>query len=425
MVHEACMRAFLRYLMSIDHLKQLFEANECSGLVEAYVDSNWGSEQNNGRRSLSGCVIFVDRAPVKAFTRQQVSVALSSAEAELFAIVEGAKEAIGLAQLVRHVYGLNTGRELVPRVFSDSRAAINISSMQGLLRRVRHIDLRVCWIQAALQQGLITLNWVSGLQNPADLFTKALSKPQSHMSRIGIVEHCPRVQLETATLDVDVERLCSMMYRFVNVAALERLSCELDALNCQKIRWVVVEFCTSVNSGMRQASKEIEHVCVVCITEDENGLLDETIALVRSSIALWVERGIRVLVWSSTPCTGGCPYQYLNRQNPDYIPRLKRLWGVHRKLFKNLNVLVAPLPQLPAGCLHPHIAIDVQKFFSSWRRELRNVIVLGCSADVQLIGRDGYLIKKQWRVTTDLPSLADRLSRVTCDGSHSHSSTLT
>ena len=25
--------------MSIDHLKQLFEANECSGLVEAYVDS--------------------------------------------------------------------------------------------------------------------------------------------------------------------------------------------------------------------------------------------------------------------------------------------------------------------------------------------------------------------------------------------------
>ena len=141
--------------------------------------------------------------------------------------------------------------------------------MQGLLRRVRHIDLRVCWIQAALQQGLITLNWVSGLQNPADLFTKALSKPQSHMSRIGIVEHCPRVQLETATLDVDVERLCSMMYRFVNVTALERLSCELDALNYQKTRWVVVEFCTSVNSGMRQASKEIEHVCVVCITEDE------------------------------------------------------------------------------------------------------------------------------------------------------------
>ena len=185
------------------------------------------------------------------------------------------------------------------------------------------------------------------------------------------------------------------MYRFVNVTALERLSCELDALNYQKTRWVVVEFCTSVNSGMRQASKEIEHVCVVCITEDENGLLDETVALVRASIALWVERGIRVLVWSSTPCTGGCPYQYLNRQNPDYVPRLKRLWGVQRKLFKNLNVLVAPLPQLPAGCIHPHIAIewpkscqywhwkDVQKFFSSWHRELRNVVVLGCSADWQ------------------------------------------
>ena len=138
-----------------------------------------------------------------------------------------------------------------------------------------------------------------------------------------------------------------------------------------------------------------------------------------------------MLVWSSTPCTGSCPYQYVNRQSPDYIPRLKRLWGVQRKLFKNLNVLVAPLPHLPAGCINPRVAIewpkscqywrwkDVQKFFSSWRRELRNVVVLGCSIDVQLIGRDGYLIKKQWRVTTDLSSLADRLSCVTCNGSHS------
>ena len=88
------------------------------------------------------------------------------------------------------------------------------------------------------------------------------------------------------------------MYRFVNVTALERLSCELDVLNYQKTRWVVVEFCTSVNSGMRQASKEIEHVCVVCITKDENGLLDETIALVRASVALWVERGFAC--WSGS-----------------------------------------------------------------------------------------------------------------------------
>ena len=85
--------------MSVDHLKQLMGAEECVGRVEAYV------ERNNDRKSLSGCVILVDRFPTKAFTRQQSSVAMSSAEAELIAITEGAKEAVGVVALVQHIYG--------------------------------------------------------------------------------------------------------------------------------------------------------------------------------------------------------------------------------------------------------------------------------------------------------------------------------
>ena len=53
--------------MSVDHLKQALGAEESAGRVEVYVDSNWAPERNNDRRSLSGCVILVDRFPVKAF----------------------------------------------------------------------------------------------------------------------------------------------------------------------------------------------------------------------------------------------------------------------------------------------------------------------------------------------------------------------
>ena len=69
-VHENCLRSFLRYLMSVDRLKQAMCAEECCGRVEAYVDSNWAPERNNDRKSLSGCVILVDGFPVKGFTRQ-------------------------------------------------------------------------------------------------------------------------------------------------------------------------------------------------------------------------------------------------------------------------------------------------------------------------------------------------------------------
>ena len=84
--------------MSVDHMKQLMGAEKCSGRVEAYVDSNWAPERNNSRRSPSGCVILVDGFPIKSI---HPSAVMSSAEAELVAITEGAKEAVGVVSLIQ------------------------------------------------------------------------------------------------------------------------------------------------------------------------------------------------------------------------------------------------------------------------------------------------------------------------------------
>eukprot|EP00439_Symbiodinium_sp_Y106_P011497 s9784_g1.t1 len=226
-----CLRAFLRYLMSVDHLKQLMGAEECVGRVEAYV------ERNNDRKSLSGCVILVDRFPTKAFTRQQSSVAMSSAEAELIAITEGAKEAVGVVALVQHIYG-----------------------------------------PEAIQDKLITLTWVRGAENPADIFTKALGKPQIHHERLGIVVYLPRQSLLVQDLDFDQTVLCSMLGRVLVVSVLERFGRQLDEVNLENNRWVVVEFCTSVNSGMQVAAEAFKNLKVVCVTEEENGLSDDRFA---------------------------------------------------------------------------------------------------------------------------------------------------
>ena len=127
-------------------------------------------------------------------------MALSSAEAELIAPTEGAKETVGLVSLVQHVYGSARTCQDPPAIFSASQAAINIGSMHGFLRRVRHVDLRVCWAQSVIQEKLISLPWVPGTQNPADLVTKALTKPEVHLERLGIVEHLPR---QNAAVDFD------------------------------------------------------------------------------------------------------------------------------------------------------------------------------------------------------------------------------
>ena len=428
-VHENCLRSFLRYLMSVDHLKQVMCAEECCGRVEAYVDSNWAPERNNDRKSLSGCVILVDGYPVKGFTRQQTSVALSSAEAELIALTEGAKEAVGLVSLVQHVYGSARTCQDPPAIYSDSPAAINIGSMHGLLRRVRHVDLRVCWVQSAIQDRLISLSWVPGTQNPADLFTKALTRPEVHLERLGIVEHLPR-QSMALDFDHDLFELCRMLGKVVDELGLERLSWQLDEVDVKKTRWVVVEFCTSRNSGLKVASEAFADVEVICVTEDENGLLDETIALLRAGIVRFVENCVHVLVWSSTPCTGGCLCQHLNKGKPGYETRLRRLWGIRRKLWKNLAVLVKPLEDVGED-LQPYLAVewpktcqywswkDVQKLLWGRPRKMVSTIVDGCM--VGLRGDDNLLIHKRWRVDTDVPTLSAGLSHYRCSQDHEHS----
>ena len=73
-------------------------------------------------------------------------VALSSAEAELFAIAEAAKEISGLGQLASHVWG-ELSKPLA--IYTDSASARQIAGMEGFLRRMRHVDIRLCFINKA------------------------------------------------------------------------------------------------------------------------------------------------------------------------------------------------------------------------------------------------------------------------------------
>ena len=115
----------------------------------AFCDSNWGNESSTGRKSTSGGVIYIVAGSswycVKGYSRLQSVVALSSAEAELFAIAEAAKEVSGLGQLASHIWGELT-KPLA--IYTDSASARQIAGMEGFLRRMRHVDIRLCFIQA-------------------------------------------------------------------------------------------------------------------------------------------------------------------------------------------------------------------------------------------------------------------------------------
>ena len=130
-----------------------------------------------------GGVLMFEGCCIKVFSRKQECPALSSAEAELCAMTENSKELVSLGMLLESILDgipltilgtpqCTTGTyQLVLR--NDATAAISISSMEGLLRRVRHIELRAKYIQMLVKKKRLLLEHIPGLQNPSDGLTKS------------------------------------------------------------------------------------------------------------------------------------------------------------------------------------------------------------------------------------------------------------
>ena len=71
---------------------------------------------------------------------------MSFAETVIISIVETAKKMMSIGMLLQTVIqGISqqTVAEMGLRMFNDAKAAISVKKMDGLLRRVRHAELRV------------------------------------------------------------------------------------------------------------------------------------------------------------------------------------------------------------------------------------------------------------------------------------------
>ena len=67
--------------------------------LECYVDSDWAGCSST-RKSTSGGLLYLLGTPIMAWSRTQSTVALSSGEAELYAMGSGVTEAIHIRHLL-------------------------------------------------------------------------------------------------------------------------------------------------------------------------------------------------------------------------------------------------------------------------------------------------------------------------------------
>ncbi|KAF7568397.1 hypothetical protein PtrM4_130100 [Pyrenophora tritici-repentis] len=152
--------------------------------LKAYSDSAHGD--NNERKSSSGYVIKMAGGVVSYKSYRQRLVTLSSTESEYIAMTYAAKEINWLQRLLSQVGYV--GNDLKPfKLYTDNQPALNMIRKDGHHERTKHIDAYFKYTKQQYKDGNLKLDYLPGVEMPADGLTKPLDK-QEHAKFIGLID---------------------------------------------------------------------------------------------------------------------------------------------------------------------------------------------------------------------------------------------
>ena len=166
-------------------------------ILHSFSDASFAPYRFNGRKGISGGVVFCEGALVRSLARQQQSVSLSSCEAELYALQMVAQESVAFSNFCHRVYtGIGEMRERdVPQILleSDSSSALQLLVGQDIPKRSRHVEIRMAWMKAKISSNELLVEHRAGTDNVADLFTKCLGTKDFLRHRTSLGFEVPEV----------------------------------------------------------------------------------------------------------------------------------------------------------------------------------------------------------------------------------------
>ena len=146
--HMKLVKKLGKYLKGRPRMVSKFKWQEMPEFLTTFTDSDWAGCLKSARSTSGGIVCLGDHT-IKTYCKQQKVVALSSAEAELYAMVAASAESMAV-----QAYASDLGLKLKSELYADSSAALGIAKRAGI-GKVRHLRTQGLWIQEVRISGRI------------------------------------------------------------------------------------------------------------------------------------------------------------------------------------------------------------------------------------------------------------------------------
>lgn len=170
-------KRILRYVKGTINAKLVLGARHSQQiprtLVTGYFDAAF-MDNTADRHSSMGYIFLVAGSPVTWASKEQRVGALSTTEAEYLAGTEVTKEAMWIHHFLREI-GIPKDRILPMSLRGDNQSAIALTKNPEYHARTKHIQAKQRFISEMVEQGFITVQYVSTADMIADTLNKALS----------------------------------------------------------------------------------------------------------------------------------------------------------------------------------------------------------------------------------------------------------
>jgi hypothetical protein len=177
----------LGYLQSTSELSLFFPAQTDNKLT-VYSDADWAGDAST-RRSTSGMTVVLGGGVIHWKSKLQPCVALSTCEAELYALSIAVTEGIALKRILSQIYPeLDTDRKPIPIMEDNLGTIAVVKNTASQHTKLKHIDIRKFFLHEKVVDGVISLQECSTSNMISDGLTKALegTKFQNMIQSFGL-----------------------------------------------------------------------------------------------------------------------------------------------------------------------------------------------------------------------------------------------
>ena len=304
---------------------------------------------------------------------------------------------------------VHLGKSFTVQFMEDNQATITILTT-GESQSMRHTDrtqrVSFGWLQQQFQSDQFDLVNMSTSYQVADLLTKPFTSPakwQHAIDLLGLVD-----------------------YEFKPITKPTLVASPRGEGDSSYDR-IMIEYCCSENSKLGEESRKQAKGCkVIRVTKDDDATRGECVTKTVKRVEEFMKSNPKnktdLMIYISLPCTGGCPWNNVNKESHSGKEQIKEHQKLFKKLFKGLEDLCSRL-----SYANPILLFELPTMCEYWKWKRVQAFLRKYGMDkykfdgcqVGTCDRHGNLIRKQWTLASNLVTYS-AFTAFKCDGSHQH-----